>query len=299
MANEGSSSLDRNDSLSSNGSGAFDASCYAVSSADEQVMTSIRVFVGASLLFVASGLVGNTLSVLVFSSAEMRQMSSNVYLLALAVSDSVYLVSVLLGRLLTAARCWYFAGAAPLDLVNHSQFFCVFQQYLSDLFADYSTCLILAFTVERGYAVFFPVEFKHRCTVTRARVVCAAMFAVIGSCIAPYHAIMIGLYTDFNVCAIIKKHEEVIACLSDSISLYSILLDGLMTYRLRCRTDFPIKWLCVRLAVESLCSNRSRQVVFFTHLPLSLKTTIWLCGWEGKCTSGVLPATRYRLNVCV
>jgi len=30
------------------------------------------------------------------------------------------------------------------------------QQYLTDLFADYSTCLILAFTVERGLAVFYP-----------------------------------------------------------------------------------------------------------------------------------------------
>jgi len=203
-------SLKFNESLT-NESGAFDASCFAVSSDDERVMTSIRIFVGASLTFVASGLVGNTLSVLVFSSSEMRQMSSNVYLLALAVSDSLYLVSVLLGRLLTAARCWY-VSYAPLDLVNHSQFFCVFQQYISDLFADYSTCLILAFTVERGYAVFYPVEFKQKCTVTRARVVCASMFAVIATCIAPYHAIMIGLYTDYNYCAIVKDYEEVHDC---------------------------------------------------------------------------------------
>jgi len=200
--------LPYNDSLTMNSSRAFDASCYAVSSEDGRVMMSIRIFVWASLTFVASGLVGNTLSVLVFSSPEMRQMSSNVYLLALAVSDSLYLVSVLLGRLLTAARCWYFSDA-PLDLVNRSQFFCVLQQYLSDLFADYSTCLILAFTVERGYAVFYPVAFKQRCTVTRARIVCASMFTVIGVCIAPYHAIAIGLYHDYNVCAIIERHEEV------------------------------------------------------------------------------------------
>jgi len=191
-----------------NETGPFDASCYAVSSDDERVMTSIRVFVGASVLFVASGLVGNGLSVMVFSSAEMRQLSSNVYLLALAVSDSLYLISVVLGRLLTAARCWYFPHTS-LDLVNRSQFFCVLQQYLSDLFADLSTCLILAFTVERGYAVFYPVVFKQRCTVTRARIVCAAMFAVVGICIAPYHVIMIGLYPGYNVCAIVKQHQEV------------------------------------------------------------------------------------------
>lgn len=205
-----SDGLDYNDSLTrpSNSDRPFDASCYAVSSDDERVMTSIRVFFAASLTLVVSGLIGNTLSVLVFSSTEMRQLSSNVYLLALAVSDSVYLVSVLVGRLLTAARCWFFPHA-PIDLVNHSQFFCVAQQYLSDLFADYSTCLILAFTVERGLAVFYPVAFKQKCTVARARVVCASMFAVIAICIAPYHLIMIGLYADYNVCAIVKRHEAV------------------------------------------------------------------------------------------
>jgi len=217
MENDG---LGYNVSLS-NKSAPFDASCYTVSSDDERVMMSIRIFIGASLTFVASGMVGNTLSVLVFSSPEMRQMSSNVYLLALAVSDSLYLVSVLLGRLLTAARCWYFSYA-PLDLVNHSEFFCVFQQYISDLFADYSTCLILAFTVERGYAVFYPVEFKQRCTVPRARVVCAAMFALISTCIAPYHIIMIGLYKDYNVCAIVEQHEEVTVLLWNQSTLYTL-----------------------------------------------------------------------------
>jgi len=28
-------------------------------------------------------------------------------------------------------------------------------------------------------------------------------------CSAPYHAVMIGLYADFHVCAIVKRHEEV------------------------------------------------------------------------------------------
>jgi len=57
--------------------GPFDASCYAVSSDDPRVMASIRVFVGASLALVASGFVGNALSVVVFSSQEMAQLSSS------------------------------------------------------------------------------------------------------------------------------------------------------------------------------------------------------------------------------
>jgi len=39
-----------------------------------------------------------------------------------------------------------------------------------------------------GRAVFYPITFKQRCTVARARLVCSATFAVIAACIAPYHA---------------------------------------------------------------------------------------------------------------
>jgi len=45
--------------------------------------------------------------------------------------------------------------------------------------------------------------------VARARLLCASTFSVIAVCIAPYHVIMIGLYPDYNVCAIVKQHEEV------------------------------------------------------------------------------------------
>jgi len=47
-------------------------------------MMSIRIYNGATLAFVVVGLVGNALSMLVFSSREMQAVSSNVYLLTLA-----------------------------------------------------------------------------------------------------------------------------------------------------------------------------------------------------------------------
>lgn len=83
---------------------AYDASCHGTSNEDLDVMVSLRIYFGASIFFVITGLVGNTLSMLVISSKEMQAVSSNVYLLTLAASDSSYLVSVFLSKTLTTIR---------------------------------------------------------------------------------------------------------------------------------------------------------------------------------------------------
>jgi len=147
-------------------------SCRDSSSEDMAVMMSIRIYFGATLAFVVVGLVGNVLSMLVFKSREMQGVSSNVYLLTLAASDSCYLISVFLSKTLTTMHCWYFTELA-LDIVNRGDTWCVLLQYLCDLFSNNSTCVILAFTVERAVAVFRPMRYKELCTVARARCVCA------------------------------------------------------------------------------------------------------------------------------
>jgi len=68
-----------------------DQACYLLNST-ASVQLSYNSYLGATLVFVVVGLVGNALSVLVFSSAPMRSFSSNVYLLTLAISDSIYLI---------------------------------------------------------------------------------------------------------------------------------------------------------------------------------------------------------------
>ena len=75
-----------------------DQACYLLNST-ASVQLSYNSYLAATLIFVVVGLVGNTLSILVFSSAPMRSFSSNVYLLTLAVSDSVYLIGYMLRTL--------------------------------------------------------------------------------------------------------------------------------------------------------------------------------------------------------
>jgi len=71
-----------------------DQACYLLNSTGTggAVTLSYNVFLGASLVLIVVGLVGNALSLVVFSSTPLRSFSSSVYLLTLAVSDSFYLV---------------------------------------------------------------------------------------------------------------------------------------------------------------------------------------------------------------
>ena len=57
-------------------------------------------------------------------------------------------------------RCLHFPESR-FDIVNRSSFWCKLLQYVTDLFSDFSGCLILAFTVERCIAAYMPTQFKR------------------------------------------------------------------------------------------------------------------------------------------
>jgi len=88
-----------------NNSTNYDASCHGTSSDDSAVMMSIRIYFGATLAFVFIGLVGNSLSMLVFSSREMQAVSSNVYLLTLASYYIQHTCLSILSITCIASRC--------------------------------------------------------------------------------------------------------------------------------------------------------------------------------------------------
>ena len=184
-----------------------DDACYEVDAADNEHVWIAMVFsVYMSLALVFLGLIGNTLSIVVFSSAEMRVVSSNNYLLVLAISDSLYLISVLMTKLLTTLRCIHFP-LSSVDMYNRNDFMCKLLQFVLDFFSDYSTCLVMVFTVERFIAVFLPLKFKELCTVRRARLVCVFMLLLVCGLIAPYHFMYMGRPTNYDVCTVLPEYE--------------------------------------------------------------------------------------------
>lgn len=186
----------------------FDPTCDSIrDTSDPFVSLSNSFYMVTSTVCVFVGLLGNGLSVSVFSAPQMRCVSSNVHLLALALSDGLYLATVFLGKTLTFLKCFGYVPASA-DVVNSSRFACVFLQYLSDLLADFSTCLILAFTVERWVAVYLPTRWKALCTVPRARRTTAGVFAVVALLICPHHVLFIDLYRDPDICAVVERYES-------------------------------------------------------------------------------------------
>ena len=186
--------------------GTYDYACWLLED-PAPVLLSHKIYLYSSLIFMLLGFAGNVLSMLVFSSKDMRVVSSNVYLLVLAISDTLYLLSVFLSKNLTYIRCMFFRQW-PIDIYNQSTFFCKLIQYVQDFFSNYSTCVILAFTVERYVAVYRPIKFKELYTVRRARVTCLVVFLVIATYIAPYHVMYMYRYQKFNVCTVLISEEK-------------------------------------------------------------------------------------------
>ena len=189
----------------SNNSAVPDYACFSITE-DPQVILANRIYLYTSLVFVLFGLIGNTLSVLVFSSEGMRVISSNFFLLMLALSDSFYLISVFLAKLLATLRCLHFVDTQA-DILNQSNILCKLLHFFSDLFSDYSSMLILCFTIERVIAVYLPLKFKEICTLRRAKITSLSLLFAIVILIAPYHFIMIGLHEEFAVCIVSLEWE--------------------------------------------------------------------------------------------
>lgn len=183
-----------------------DYACAAVMD-HKAVSVSHTIFIVFSIIFVVVGIIGNGISILVFSSKSMRVVSSNVYLWVLSVSDTCYLITVFFSKILPVVRCMHFKDST-FDVINRSNLLCKILQYFLDLFSDYSTCLILAFTIERFFACYHAVWFRQMCTVLRARIFCLAIFVTICIFIAPYHALFIGLYKHYDVCTVLVEAEK-------------------------------------------------------------------------------------------
>ena len=186
----------------------IDYACTSmVDQSDMHVHISYILFTFLSMVFVLIGCIGNTISMVVFSTKSIRKISSNVYLWVLSLSDTCYLLSALLSNTIATLRCIYFREYS-FDIVNRSNVLCKLLQYCMDLFGDYSCLLILAFTVERYVACYHAIWFRNTCTVFKARLLCLITLIVLAIAIAPYHVLYLGVHIVHDVCTVSVGHEK-------------------------------------------------------------------------------------------
>ena len=187
------------------------------------------------------------MSMMVFASTEMRKVSSNVYLFILAISDSVYLISIFFTKVITILRCLH-GLEKSIDIVNNNTVFCKLAQFVVDLCSDYSTCLILAFTVERYLACYQAFRYKQICTVIRARLICLFILIIIMTSTLPHHVISMGRFMGFDACIVLPDYED-----------FFMVCYGLETLLYKVIPVFVIAWLNL-LIIRKVCRlHRKRK----------------------------------------
>ena len=174
-----------------------DYSCYGYYDTSSIIFSS-KLFLFTSVAFVIMGIIGNFINVIVMSQ-YLRKYSSSVYIFVLAISDSAYLISVFLVDLLEPLKCYYF-NETRIDFVNHNNFACKLFPYLQDLSSDYSSMIILCFSIERFIAVCKPIKVKIICRIKTVKFLCILLLLVISASTAPYKFMMIGSY--YHSCGI-------------------------------------------------------------------------------------------------
>ncbi|KAI4489535.1 hypothetical protein M0802_011070 [Mischocyttarus mexicanus] len=122
----------------------------------EEILRGIQLYYTPILVYLGS--FGNCLSVYVFFGTKLRQISSSIYLGALAISDTGFLISLFV--------VW-------LDMVDigifNMQGLCQFFIYFTTVCSFLSVWFVVAFTVERYIAVQYPFLRQSMCTVARAK----------------------------------------------------------------------------------------------------------------------------------
>ena len=119
------------------------------------------------------GLLGNILSIIVLSNKRMSSTTS-LYLMALAVFDSLVLVSLILFMALPSI--YYFTG----KLESYNRFYPYLHPFAYPTALTAQTCSIyitVGFTVERYIAVCHPLKATKMCTMSRARKSLLLIFA--------------------------------------------------------------------------------------------------------------------------
>ena len=146
------------------------------------------------------GIVGNSIILFVMFK-YLGKCSSSIYIFILAIYDSVYLITYFVKKLLPDLKCLHLKDS-KLDFVNHSDITCKLLTSLSVTLANYSSMIILCFTIGRFVAVKLPIKFKQICTIKRTRILCLSLFILMSVLIGVPYCTMTGIHDDFHICRV-------------------------------------------------------------------------------------------------
>jgi len=124
---------------------------------EEEILENIRkVNIFAISLIVFMGLVGHLLTICVYSQKKFRQNSNTVYLLVLAINDSLFLIVHFFEDTARTIKDVY--STEFLSLVDSCHWACYLFSYLRNVIRFNSAYIIVAFTLQRLLLVYKPLS---------------------------------------------------------------------------------------------------------------------------------------------
>ena len=171
VAGENSLQLPRSSSLVFNSSSSSSDANHTLAGSNADAdpykhLTEVIVYQYICLTIFVIGLIGNSLSVLVFSRSSLRHRSCAVYFLALAITDIASLSSSFVDTVLPSFN--------SLILTIKSEFICKLNPLVIYFTADLSNFLLAAASIDRAVSIQWPVKARRFC---QARV---AIYIIVG-----------------------------------------------------------------------------------------------------------------------
>lgn len=171
------------------------------------------------------GVVGNMMSFLVFSTTHLTRLSSSVYLAALSVADT--------GFLLGLSIVWLSRVGVPLFVTNG---WCQCTVYMTYVFSFLSVWNVVSFTTERYIIVYHPLQKDSFCTRRKAKVVVGllAVTSLLMYTFALWTSGVVMLDTK-AVCMPLPHYYDVLTIMTSIDTLISCVIPSIMIVILNVR----------------------------------------------------------------
>ncbi|XP_052270789.1 C-C chemokine receptor type 1-like [Dreissena polymorpha] len=209
-----------------------------------------RFFTYVTPVIAVFGVVGNSVSLMVFLSKNMRKLSASMYLIALAISDIMSILLYVLpewlkhGEPLLSGYSW-----PPLLQQNGVCKSVLYIQYIARFLSSW---FVVFFTIERFIGVCFPLRRKDLCDPrSAARVILGAVVVASAGCV--FKPVLSGSFPTISgamLCTSDKEHQYLSFILD---SIFGVIITFIPFILITVLNVFIIRRLVVR-------NKRSRQI---------------------------------------
>ena len=199
------------------------------------------------------GLIGNIISFLVFSMTHLRRLSSSIYLAALSMADT--------GFLLSLTVVWLSHVNVP---IFQNQIWCQLTVYITHIFNFLSVWFVVSFTAERYIIVYHPLRKDTHCTKRKAKIVISSLIfiALILYCWTVVTSGSVTFHTK-SYCMALPRYYDVLTVMTSVDTFLAWILPSLIIVVLNVKIIIKLHYYqrrCAELTKASIIASLPKNV---------------------------------------